>query len=95
MKPCTFNCFFVATMVLATTANSATPYNLLLKKIANYTSFLDVGTNSLSNDTVHFDTNGGTDHIFVNANLARILLSTYRLQTKQQYENAKYRRPTQ
>jgi hypothetical protein len=88
MKPYIFNYLFVATMVVATTANSAHPYNLLLKKIANYTSFLDVGTNSLSNDTVHFDTNGGTDHIFVNANLARILLSTYRLQKKQQYENA-------
>ena len=54
----------------------------LLLKIANYTSRLDVGTNSLSNDTVHFDASGGTDHIFVNGNLARVLLSTYRLQQK-------------
>ena len=61
-------------------------YNLLLK-IANYTSYLDVGTNSLSNATVHFDASGGTDHIFVNANLARILLSTYRLQEKEEIGN--------
>ena len=31
---------------------------------------------------MHFDASGGTDHIFVNGNLARVLLSTYRLQQK-------------
>ena len=32
--------------------------------------------------TGHFDRSGGTDHIFVNGNLARVLLATYRLQQK-------------
>jgi hypothetical protein len=32
--------------------------------------------------TGHFTRDGGTDHIFVNGNLARVVLATYRLQQK-------------
>ena len=32
--------------------------------------------------TGHFTRDGGTDHIFVNGNLARVALATYRLQEK-------------
>ena len=39
--------------------------------LAQYASSLELPTNSLRNHSVPMNTVGGTDHIFVNANLAR------------------------
>jgi hypothetical protein len=49
--------------------------------LAQYASSLELPTNSLRNHSVPMNTVGGTDHIFVNANLARVLLASARLTT--------------
>eukprot|EP00040_Diaphanoeca_grandis_P041405 m.262910 g.262910 ORF g.262910 m.262910 type:complete len:434 (-) comp47655_c0_seq1:30-1331(-) len=53
-----------------------------LDHVANYTSRLDVPSNSLKNDSVPMDGAGGTDHIFVNGNLARVMMATWRVQNQ-------------
>lgn len=58
-----------------------------LEHVANWTAHLSLPSNHLRmppNSTV--PAAGGTDHIFVNGNLARVLLSTYRLQASAQKE---------
>eukprot|EP00035_Acanthoeca_spectabilis_P032390 m.18560 g.18560 ORF g.18560 m.18560 type:complete len:465 (+) comp5331_c0_seq2:97-1491(+) len=53
-----------------------------LEEMSAYIAELNLPSNSLSNQTRHFTRDGGTDHIFVNGNLARVVLATYRLQAK-------------
>jgi hypothetical protein len=50
-----------------------------LQSLADYATHLHLPTNSLVNESVPMDGAGGTDHIFVNGNLARVLISAYRL----------------
>ena len=65
-------------------SSAATPPDAMmpfLEHVANWTAHLSLPSNHLRmppNST--FPAAGGTDHIFVNGNLARVLLSTYRLQ---------------
>ena len=52
-----------------------------LETIAAWVALLGVPSNSLMPPPAHnMTSDGGTDHIFVNGNLARVLLSTWRLQ---------------
>ena len=62
--------FFAATA----TAEDMLPW---LESVAMWTATLDLPSNSLKGKNL---TAGGTDHIFVNGNLARVLLATWRLQ---------------
>jgi hypothetical protein len=50
-----------------------------LQNLAEYTTHLNLPQNSLVNESVPMNSAGGTDHIFVNGNLARVLISAYRL----------------
>ncbi len=54
----------------------------LLETISAWIALLGVPSNSLTPGAHNMSTDGGTNHIFVNGNLARTLLSTYRLQER-------------
>ena len=49
----------------------------VLLQLANYSAQLNVPSNSLRNDSVPMNTAGGTDHVFVNGNLARSMLAVH------------------
>lgn len=53
------------------------------ESLANYTTTLQLPTNSLRNASTGEPLSGSTDAIFVNGNLARVLLATYRLKASQ------------
>ena len=59
-----------------------------LNSVANFTAKLSLPSNHLRypNGSTMLHNAGGTDHIFVNGNLARVLLSTWRLQQKKNPE---------
>ena len=60
----------------ARTTAPATPLSFLVT-VADYSASLNVPSNSLNNRSgVSMNSVGGTDHIFVNGNLARVLLAT-------------------
>jgi hypothetical protein len=49
----------------------------VLLKLVNYSAHLNVPSNSLRNHSVPMNTAGGTDHVFVNGNLARSMLAVH------------------
>lgn len=64
----------VSVIAAAPKTASVTEY---LERVSDYASSLDLPSNSLNNKSgVSMDGVGGTDHIFVNGNLARVLIST-------------------
>jgi hypothetical protein len=78
--PMALSSLIVALSVTSSASADAVDMLPWLENVATWASQLDLPTNSIRGGNMTHD--GGTDHIFVNGNLARVLLATWRLQER-------------